>query len=64
MYNRKMAKHVVDMSKAEAARDFASLLAPVRAGAEVVIKNGTLPAAVVMSVSLRLLLQFLREISG
>jgi hypothetical protein len=64
MYKRKMATHVVDMPEAKAARDFASLLAPVRAGAEVVIKNGTLPVAVAMSVSLRLLWQFLREISG
>jgi antitoxin (DNA-binding transcriptional repressor) of toxin-antitoxin stability system len=35
------------MSEAEAARDFAGLMARVRAGAEVVIENGTLPVAVV-----------------
>ena len=34
------------MSEDEAARDFATLLARVRAGAEVVIENGTLPVAV------------------
>jgi antitoxin (DNA-binding transcriptional repressor) of toxin-antitoxin stability system len=35
------------MSEAEAARDFAGLMARVRAGAEVVIENGTLPVAVI-----------------
>jgi antitoxin (DNA-binding transcriptional repressor) of toxin-antitoxin stability system len=35
------------MSEAEAARDFAALMARVRAGAEVVIENGTLPVAVI-----------------
>jgi prevent-host-death family protein len=47
MYNEDMAKHVIDMSEAEATRDFASLLARVREGAEVVIKNGLRPVAVV-----------------
>jgi prevent-host-death family protein len=47
MYNEDMAKHVIDMSEAEATRDFGSLLAQVREGAEVVIKNGTRPVAVV-----------------
>jgi len=41
-----MAKHVIPISEAEAASDFASLLARVRAGAEVVIENGERPAAV------------------
>jgi len=41
-----MAKHVIHISEAEAASDFASLLARVRAGAEVVIENGERPAAV------------------
>ena len=36
----------IHISEAEAARDFAALLARVRAGAEVVIENGTLPVAV------------------
>jgi prevent-host-death family protein len=42
-----MAKLVIDISEAEATRDFASLLLRVRAGAEVVIKNGMQPVAVV-----------------
>lgn len=40
-----MAK--IHMSEADAARDFAALMARVRAGAEVVIENGTLPVAVI-----------------
>jgi prevent-host-death family protein len=47
MYNEDMARQVIDMSEAEATRDFGSLLARVREGAEVVIKNGTGPVAVV-----------------
>jgi len=35
------------MSAAEAARDFPALMARVRAGAEVVIEDGTLPVAVI-----------------
>lgn len=35
------------MSEAEAARDFPALMARVRAGAEVVIENGSLPVAVI-----------------
>jgi antitoxin (DNA-binding transcriptional repressor) of toxin-antitoxin stability system len=35
------------MSEADAARDFPALMARVRAGAEVVIENGTLPVAVI-----------------
>jgi antitoxin (DNA-binding transcriptional repressor) of toxin-antitoxin stability system len=41
-----MPKHVIHISEAEAANDFASLLARVRAGAEVVIENGEHPVAV------------------
>lgn len=41
-----MAKHVIHISEAEAANDFASLLARVRAGAEIVIENGERPVAV------------------
>jgi antitoxin (DNA-binding transcriptional repressor) of toxin-antitoxin stability system len=37
----------IHMSEAEAARDFPALMARVRAGAEVVIENGTLPVAVI-----------------
>ena len=36
----------IHISEAEAARDFAGLLAHVRAGAEVVIKSGSTPIAV------------------
>lgn len=42
-----MAKHVVHMSEAEAASDFASLLDRVRAGVEIVIEDGERPVAVV-----------------
>ena len=42
-----MAKLVIDISEAEATRDFAALLLRVRAGAEVVIRNGSQPVAVV-----------------
>ena len=44
-----MADHVVHISEAEAVRDFAGLLARVRAGAEVVIESGKLPVAVILS---------------
>jgi antitoxin (DNA-binding transcriptional repressor) of toxin-antitoxin stability system len=42
-----MADHVIHISEADAARDFAGLLARVRAGAEVVIESGALPVAVI-----------------
>ena len=42
-----MAKHVVHISEAEAASNFADLLARVRAGIEVVIESGKLPVAVI-----------------
>jgi len=44
-----MADHVIHISEEEAARDFASVLACVRAGAEVVIETegGNLPVAVI-----------------
>jgi antitoxin (DNA-binding transcriptional repressor) of toxin-antitoxin stability system len=38
---------VIHISEAEAASDFAGLLARVRAGAEVVIESGKLPVAVI-----------------
>ncbi|MFZ0285917.1 MAG: hypothetical protein WAL32_11875 [Terriglobales bacterium] len=44
-----MADHVIHVSEADAARDFAGLLARVRAGAEVVIESGKLPVAVIHS---------------
>ena len=42
-----MADRVIHISEAEAASDFAGLLARVRAGAEIVIESGELPVAVV-----------------
>ena len=44
-----MADHVIHISEAEAASDFAAVLARVRAGAEVVIESegGKLPVAVI-----------------
>ena len=42
-----MADRVIHISEAEAARDFAGLLARVRAGAEVVIESGKLAVAVI-----------------
>jgi antitoxin (DNA-binding transcriptional repressor) of toxin-antitoxin stability system len=42
-----MANHVIHISEAEAANDFAGLLARVRAGAEVVIEHGNHPVAVI-----------------
>jgi antitoxin (DNA-binding transcriptional repressor) of toxin-antitoxin stability system len=46
-YNRDMADHVIRISEAEASRNFADVLARVRAGAEVVIESGTMPVAVI-----------------
>jgi antitoxin (DNA-binding transcriptional repressor) of toxin-antitoxin stability system len=37
----------IRISEAEAARDFGTVMARVRAGAEVVIEDGTLPVAVI-----------------
>jgi antitoxin (DNA-binding transcriptional repressor) of toxin-antitoxin stability system len=41
-----MAKDVIHISEAEAASDFAALMARVRAGANVIIENGARPVAV------------------
>jgi len=41
-----MTKRVIHVTEAEATSDFASLLARVRAGAEVVIEDGPSPVAV------------------
>jgi len=48
-YNRRMADSVIHISEEEAVRDFASVLARVRAGAEVVIESegSKSPAAVI-----------------
>jgi antitoxin (DNA-binding transcriptional repressor) of toxin-antitoxin stability system len=45
-YNYFMAKDVIRISEAEAASDFAALMARVRAGAKVIIENGAQPVAV------------------
>jgi len=45
-YNPDMANNVIRISESEAARNFADVLARVRAGAEVVIESGKLPVAV------------------
>lgn len=45
-YNRPMAGNIIRISEAEAANNFASLLARVRAGAEVVIEHDREPVAV------------------
>jgi prevent-host-death family protein len=57
-----MAKHVIHISDAEAANDFASLLDRVRAGAEIVIEHDARPVAVVRPAEshVRLLSESLR----
>jgi len=47
MYNHHMANNVIRISEAEAASDFAALMARVRAGAEVIIERDAKPIAVV-----------------
>jgi antitoxin (DNA-binding transcriptional repressor) of toxin-antitoxin stability system len=46
VYNQNVARYVIRISEAEAANDFAGLLARVHAGAEIVIENGERPVAV------------------
>jgi antitoxin (DNA-binding transcriptional repressor) of toxin-antitoxin stability system len=60
--NQVMAKDVIHISEAEAANDFLSLLARVRAGAEVVIERDKRPVAVVRPAEryVRLLSESLR----
>jgi antitoxin (DNA-binding transcriptional repressor) of toxin-antitoxin stability system len=63
VYNQVMAKDVIHISEAEAASDFASLMARVRSGTEVVIEDNARPVAVVRRVtepSVRLLSESLR----
>ena len=57
-----MARRVVRISEAEAARDFAALMARVRSGTEVVIENNSRPVAVVRPAEppVRLLSESLR----
>jgi len=47
VYNTVMGKPVIHISESEASSDFASVLARVRAGAEVVIEHDALPVAIV-----------------
>ncbi len=63
MYNQVMAKNVIHISEADAASDFASLLARVRAGTEVVIEKDAHPVAVISPAesSVRLLSESLRR---
>lgn len=46
MSNQGMVKHVIHISDAEAASDFAALLDRVRTGAEIVIEHDARPVAV------------------
>lgn len=57
-----MARRIVRISEAEAARDFAALMARVRSGTEVVIENDSRPVAVVRPAEppVRLLSESLR----
>jgi prevent-host-death family protein len=62
MYNQVMPKNVIHISEAEATKDFASLMARVRAGSEVVIEKDARPVAVVSPAEpyVRLLSESLR----
>ena len=63
VYNQGVTKRVIHISEAEAAGDFASLMARVRSGTEVVIEDNERPVAIVRPVaepSLRLLSESLR----
>jgi prevent-host-death family protein len=62
MYNQAMLKNVVHISEAEATKDFASLMARVRAGSQVVIEKDARPVAVVSPAEpyVRLLSESLR----
>jgi antitoxin (DNA-binding transcriptional repressor) of toxin-antitoxin stability system len=57
-----MAKQVIHISEAEAARDFPSLMDSVRAGAEVIIEENAQPIAVIQAANpyVRLLSESLR----
>jgi prevent-host-death family protein len=62
VYNYVIAKNVVHISEAEAAGDFASLMARVRSGTEVVIADNAHPVAVMRPAEpyVRLLSESLR----
>lgn len=57
-----MAKRVIQISEEDAASDFASLMASVRAGAEVIIEENARPVAILQPAepSVRLLSESLR----
>jgi antitoxin (DNA-binding transcriptional repressor) of toxin-antitoxin stability system len=57
-----MAKSVIHVSEEEAASDFASLMASIRAGAEVIIEENARPIAILRpgEASVRLLSESLR----
>lgn len=46
MYNFPMPKNVIHISEADAASDFAALMARVRAGTQIIIESGKRPVAV------------------
>jgi antitoxin (DNA-binding transcriptional repressor) of toxin-antitoxin stability system len=62
MYNRTMPRQVIRVSEDDATSDFASLLAHVRAGVEIIIERNAKPIAILHSAepSLRLLSESLR----
>jgi antitoxin (DNA-binding transcriptional repressor) of toxin-antitoxin stability system len=62
VYTCDMAKQVIHISEAEAARTFPSLIASVRAGAEVIIEDNAQPIAVIQAANtyVRLLSESLR----
>ena len=57
-----MAERVIHISETEASRNFADVLARMRAGAEVVIESGTLPEAVVRSDRAKCALAFRSQV--
>ena len=62
MYNEGMGRRAIHISEAEAAKDLPSLLARVRAGAEIVIERDAEAVAVIRPAEphVRLLLESLR----
>ena len=62
MYNWSMARQVIHVSEDDATSDFASLLAHVRAGVEIIIERNAKPIAILHPAepSLRLLSESLR----
>jgi antitoxin (DNA-binding transcriptional repressor) of toxin-antitoxin stability system len=50
-YNRAMSRRVIHISEAEAASDFAGVLARVRAGVKVIIEHEDRPVAVIQAAA-------------